>query len=134
MRNVYRALPLFTLMFTALLVSRGAFAAAIEADMVIYNGQILTADSPDPNNFRMGQGAAIYGGSFIAVGSNDEVLQYAGPGTQKIDLGGRMVIPGLIETHNHIYSYGSHFFGGQPQVEKQAPAVTWTNKQDFLGQ
>ncbi|MBI2818598.1 MAG: amidohydrolase family protein [Acidobacteria bacterium] len=134
MRNAYRTLPIFALIFTALLLSQGAFAAAIEADMVIYNGQILTADSPDPNNFRTVQGAAIYGGSFIAVGSNDEVMQYAGPGTQKIDLGGRMVIPGLIETHNHIYSYGSHFFGGQPQVEKQAPTVTWTNKQDFLGQ
>ena len=46
------------LMFVAglvlLLMSRGAGAAGLEADMVIYNGKILTADSPDPDNFTRG--------------------------------------------------------------------------------
>ena len=61
------------------------------------NGKILTADSPDQNNFTIAQAAAIYDGKFIVVGSNEEALEYAGPSTRKIDVGGRTVIPGLVE-------------------------------------
>src|SRR3990172_2514550 len=87
------------------LTGRWSLAAGMEADMVIYNGKIITADSPDPDNFTIAQAVAVYDGKFVAVGSNDEVLQYAGPNTRKIDLGGRTVLPGLVETHHHIYSY-----------------------------
>ena len=127
------------LMFVAglvlLLMSRGAGAAGLEADMVIYNGKILTADSLDPNDFTIAQAVALYGGKFIAVGSNEEALEYAGPSTRKIDLEGRTVIPGLVETHDHIMSYSSHFFPeGKPNVGMTDPPIPWTNKQDFLAQ
>ena len=72
--------PLLIAGILVLLAVRGACAAGLEASMVIYNGKILTADSPDPKNFRVAQAAAIYGGRFIAVGTNEEALQYAGPG------------------------------------------------------
>ena len=121
--------------FVVLLTSQGAFAAGLEADMVIHNAKILTADSPDPNAFSTAQAAAIYDGKFIVVGSNEEAQEYAGPSTQQIDLGGRTVIPGLVETHNHIYAYGSHFFPeGQPQPGKTDPSIPWTNKADGLAQ
>jgi len=118
-----------------LLTGRGARAAGLAADTVIYNGKILTADSPDPNNFTTVQAAAIYDGKFIAVGSNQEVLEYAGLSTQKIDLGGRTVIPGLVETHDHLYNYGAHFVPpGVKQVHQGDPPVVWTNKAEFLTQ
>ena len=121
--------------FVLLLTSRGVFAAGLEADMVIYNGNILTVDSADPDSFTVAQAAAVYDGKFIAVGSNEEAQEYAGPSTQQIDLGGRTVIPGLVETHNHIYGYGSHFFPeGVPQVGRTDPEVLWTNKDEFLAQ
>ena len=121
--------------FVLLLPGHGACAAGLEADMVIYNAKILTADSPDPDQFTIAQAAAVYDGKLIVVGSNDEALQYAGPNTKKIDLGGRTVIPGLVETHNHIYSYGSHFFPeGKRRVGSTDPSITWTNKADFLAQ
>jgi hypothetical protein len=47
------------------------------------------------------QAVAIRGDRFVAVGSDADVLKTAGPGTQKIDLHGRCVIPGLIEGHVH---------------------------------
>ena len=125
------------LIFVVFMVGRGARAAGLEADMVIYNGKILTADSPDPRTFTIAQAAAIYDGKFVAVGGNDEVLQYAGPQTKKIDLGGRTVLPGLVETHHHIYSYANHFFPkDQPKPGETDPGtpLTWTNKADFLAQ
>jgi len=121
--------------FVLLLMSRGAGAAGLEADMVIYNAKILTIDSPDPNGFSIAQAAAIYDGKFVAVGTNEEVLEYAGSSTRKLDLGGRTVIPGLVESHNHIFGYGSHFFPeGSPQVGTTAPAVSYPNKEEFLAQ
>lgn len=118
-----------------LLLPEAVSAAGLEADMVIHNGKILTADSPDPNNYSIAEAAAIYDGKFIAVGKNAEALLYAGPGTQKIDLGGRTVIPGLVETHNHIMEYSKHFFPpGAPVVGQTDPPLRWTNKEEFLAQ
>jgi len=117
------------------LMQPGVWAAPLAADMVIFNGKILTADNPSPDQYRTVQAAAIMDGKFIAVGTNEEALQYAGPGTQKIDLGGRTVIPGLVETHAHIYGYASHFFPkDKPQVEESDPPITYTNKAEFLSQ
>ena len=123
--------------FVLLLVGRWAHAAGLDADMVIYNANILTADSPDPDHFAIAQAAAIYDGKFIAVGSNEEALQYAGPNTRKIDAGGRTVIPGLVETHHHIYKYGAHFFPeDKPRVSVTDPTFTlqWSSKADGLAQ
>ena len=89
---------------------RKAGGAGLEADMVVLNAKILTVDSPDSDRFRTAQAAAIYDGKFVAVGSNQEVLQYAGASTQRIDVGGRTVLPGLVETHDHLYEYGVHWF------------------------
>ncbi|MBI2819646.1 MAG: amidohydrolase family protein [Acidobacteria bacterium] len=110
-------------------------AYQLAADLVIYNARILTADSPDPDGFRMAQAAAVYDGKFVAVGNNDEVLRYAGPETRRLDLGGRTVIPGLIETHDHIYGYSAHFFPeGTTRVGSTDPPIAFTGKADFLAQ
>jgi predicted amidohydrolase YtcJ len=101
--------------------------------MVIYNGHILTADSPDPNNFSIAKAAAIYDGKFIVVGTDEEALATAGPNTKKIDLQGRTVIPGLVETHDHVYDYGVHFAPGGIKPG-QEPPVPFTSKEDFLAQ
>lgn len=44
--------------FFLLISTRGVLAAGLEADMVIYNGKIVTVDSPDPENFRVVEAAA----------------------------------------------------------------------------
>lgn len=119
------------------LSNRLAQGAGLEADMVIYNGKILTADSPDPDNFTIAQAAAVYDGKFIVVGSNEAALALAGPNTRKIDLEGRTVLPGLIDSHSHIYSYGSHFFPAGIRIDHGGWSdlpIVWTNKDDFLRQ
>ena len=66
-------------------------------DLVLYNGKIVTVDAA----FSIAQAVAIRGDRFVAVGTNDAVRRTAGPATRQIDLGGRTVIPGLMDGHLH---------------------------------
>src|SRR5438128_4696367 len=66
-------------------------------DLVLYNGKIVTVDAA----FSIAQAVAIRGDRFVAVGTNDSVRRSAGQATRQIDLGGRTVIPGLMDGHLH---------------------------------
>jgi predicted amidohydrolase YtcJ len=76
------------------------------ADMVIYNGKVMTMDdaSTTQNLGTMGQAMAMRGGKILAVGTDAEILPYVGPKTMKIDLHGRTVIPGIMDSHTHIHN------------------------------
>lgn len=67
------------------------------ADIIYYNGSIVTMADRQPT----AQAVAIRGNRFLAVGSTADVLKTAGPATQKIDLQGKGVLPGLIDSHVH---------------------------------
>jgi len=67
------------------------------ADAILSNGVVYTADQQDS----ICDAVAIQGKTILFVGSNEEVQQYAGPKTIVYDLAGKMVIPGLIDTHIH---------------------------------
>lgn len=67
------------------------------ADRVYLNGKVLTVDSA----FTVAGAFAVKGGRFLAVGADREVLRFAGPRTERIDLDGATVVPGLIEAHAH---------------------------------
>jgi predicted amidohydrolase YtcJ len=72
-------------------------ALAQPADLVLRGGKIITVDS----NWRVVQAIAIKDGSFLAVGDAAAVDRHIGPGTQVIELAGKTVVPGLIDTHLH---------------------------------
>lgn len=74
---------------------RGQQAAV---DTVLTNGKIITVD----DRFSIAQAVAIRGDRFVAVGSNQDITRLAGPSTRRIDLGGKAVIPGLIDAHAHL--------------------------------
>jgi predicted amidohydrolase YtcJ len=84
----------------------GAFAmlplARTEPDLILYNGDIWSVDPALPR----AQAVAISGGRFIAVGSNDEVLNLALPRTPKTDLGKKRVLPGFNDAHAHPSAAG----------------------------
>ena len=108
--------------------------AAQAPDLILHNGKILTVD----NNFSIAHAVAITGNKITAVGNDQEVLAAAGPNTQQIDLKGRTVTPGLVDTHRHMYSYSEGAYGGYftPEELRRFP-VDWRavrNMDDVLNQ
>ena len=71
------------------------------ADIVLYNGQVLTVD----DDFTIAEAVAIRDGKFLALGSDQRIRALAGPNTRQIDLQGKSVVPGFIDTHNHYNGY-----------------------------
>jgi predicted amidohydrolase YtcJ len=67
------------------------------ADLILLNGKIVTVDQ----NFTIAEAVAINKDKIIAVGSNKEIRKLANKQTKIIDLGGKTVIPGLIDAHAH---------------------------------
>ena len=68
------------------------------ADLILTNGKILTID----RNFAVADTIAIKGDKIVAVGSRAAVAPFGGPAVPTIDLKGRTVVPGLIDTHAHM--------------------------------
>jgi predicted amidohydrolase YtcJ len=86
---------------TALLGPAGATAPAAVAgaapDLVLHDAVVLTMDPAAPT----ASAVAVAGDRIVAVGSDAEVLALAGPSTTVVDLDGRAVVPGFIDSHAH---------------------------------
>ena len=80
------------------LLGRTAFGIAEAADLILFNGKVVTMNQ----KLDTAQAVAIQADKIIAVGTNEQILARAGAKTEKIDLRGKMVIPGLTESHSHI--------------------------------
>jgi predicted amidohydrolase YtcJ len=81
----------------------GVLRAQGAPDLILSNGKIITVDE----RFTIAQAVAVRGDQIVAVGTNQEIDRLAGPGARRIDLRGRAVIPGLIDTHMHLLRYGT---------------------------
>jgi predicted amidohydrolase YtcJ len=64
---------------------------------VFHNGKIVTVDP----QFQIVEAMAIRDGRVVAVGRNADIIAMAGAGTERVDLGGKTVLPGLIDSHVH---------------------------------
>ena len=69
--------------------------------MIIINGPVITHDPADP--FVPDGAVVVHGDSIVAVGPAAEI-RAAHPGEEMVDVGGRVIMPGLINTHTHAYS------------------------------
>jgi predicted amidohydrolase YtcJ len=76
--------------------------AADQADFVYHGGTVLTIVDDRPS----AEAVAVRGGRILAVGSEQEVLATVGSGTKKIDLSGRTLLPGFVDSHGHAYLIG----------------------------
>lgn len=74
------------------------------ADLILFNGRITTFDPALPE----ASAIAIADGRIQATGSDAELMAEAG-NAETIDLQGRRVIPGLIDSHTHIIRQGNNF-------------------------
>jgi hypothetical protein len=84
------------------ILASGAAAAAEPADTIYYNGTIITVDDARP----AAEAVAVRDGRILAVGSEAEVLDTAGESTRRVDLGGRTMLPGFVDSHGHGYMIG----------------------------
>ena len=87
-------------------------ALAGDPDLILYNGALLTMDPDAPQ----ASAIAITGTRISAVGDDAGVRATAGKDTRQIDLSGKTVIPGLVDTHIHAirggqtYRFETHWF------------------------
>ena len=77
----------------------------MNAELILYNGRFTTLDRSNP----AATAVAISDGRFVAVGSDSDILQRVGTNVRRIDLKGRRVIPGLIDSHMHIIRGGLNY-------------------------
>ena len=73
-----------------------------QADLVLTNAHIYTSDVNRP----VAEALAVRGGRIAFVGSNRGALALAGPRTERLDLGGKTVITGMVDAHAHLLGLG----------------------------
>jgi predicted amidohydrolase YtcJ len=96
--------------------------SAQEPDLVLHHGKIVTVDA----GFRVVEAMAIRGDRILAVGTSDEILKQAGPNTRRIDLAGKTVLPGLIDSHTHPVSAALFEFDHTvPEMETVADVLAY---------
>lgn len=71
-------------------------------DLVLYNGQIVTVNS----KFSVAEAIAVFDGKIVAIGGSSEVKALAGRATRQVDLRGRCVVPGQMDSHVHFVLAG----------------------------
>ncbi|WP_299561485.1 amidohydrolase [uncultured Sulfitobacter sp.] len=70
------------------------------ADLIVHNGALMTFDPEQPT----AQALAITAGLITAVGDNTAILALSGPDTKVYDANGGTVLPGLIDSHVHLFT------------------------------
>ena len=115
-------------------ISLACGARAQPADTVLLNGKIVQYDAAPA------EALAVRDGRIAAIGRSADIRVFAGPATRVIDLGGRTVIPGLIDSHIHAiragltYTSEVHWIGARSLAEaldriraaaRTAPKGSW---------
>jgi predicted amidohydrolase YtcJ len=72
------------------------------ADLIMVNGKVVTMDTSRP----AAEALAVTGDKITAVGTTAEIETMASENTRVIDLAGKTVVPGLVESHAHLYGIG----------------------------
>ena len=81
----------------ALLLLLALTARAAPPDLIVHNGKVVTVDA----GFSVQQAMDVEAGRIVAVGKDADVLATKGPQTVLLDLAGKTVLPGLIDSHVH---------------------------------
>lgn len=75
-------------------------------ELILHGGKIVTVDA----SFRVARAVAVRGERIVAVGGDAEILKLRGKRTQVVNLRGRTVLPGLIDSHVHSAGASMHEF------------------------
>ena len=100
----------------------GAPPVSREASLMLVNARVYTLDweEPGPDGtaspgaprdsagwYPDAQAVAIRDGEILFVGSGTDAVQFAGDSTRIVDLAGATVIPGLVDSHTHVFGLGA---------------------------
>jgi predicted amidohydrolase YtcJ len=69
-------------------------------ELILYGGTVLTMDRDAPR----AEAVAIRAGKIVGVGSNGEVLALGKRSTRRVNLHGRTVLPGFVDSHSHLFN------------------------------
>lgn len=112
--------------FLGMIISLTAPAHGQVADAVFVNGRVVTLDESE----RVVEALAVRDGRILAVGTNAEVRGMAGQGTEVVDLGGKMLLPGIIETHCHSIGAARAALAGEYQELRSIGEIQdWVRRQ-----
>ena len=120
--SVWRTLKTALLVSTLLISSCDSAdeqAQVAGADRVLTGGRIYTVDDQNP----WAEAVAIKGDRFVYVGDDEGAQQYIDDSTVRVDLAGRLVIPGMIDAHTHP---------GYIDLERYGPELPETSREDIL--
>jgi predicted amidohydrolase YtcJ len=105
---------------------------AAPADVIYFNGAVVTMERDLP----FAEALAVSGDEIVAVGSEDEVMTRSGPDTLLVDLEGRALLPGFIDSHAHWI--GDRGFAGIETAQEAVAAAArdgWTTiSEQFVNQ
>lgn len=96
MKNIY------TLLLFAIFAGACKSGPENPADKVFINGTVYTVDEANPQV----QAVAVKDGLILALGSTEEIQAFVGESTEVIDLQGKTMTPGFIESHAHLMGIG----------------------------
>src|SRR3977135_2529236 len=97
-RMKFRAVAVILAFYTAL----PATAQSETAETVFVNGNIYTMNKRQPR----AEAIAVKGGRIVFVGSNADAKKYQSAATKTVDLAGKTAVPGLTDSHCHIFGIG----------------------------
>jgi predicted amidohydrolase YtcJ len=74
----------------------------MSADLALLSGKVLTMNPSQPS----AEAIAVKSDKIVKVGTNEEITQHIGKNTKVINLKGKTVVPGFIDTHIHVADFG----------------------------
>ncbi len=88
----------------------------------LHHGRVVTVNQ----QFAIAEAVAVKDGRIAAVGTNAEILRLKKPGTTRVDLAGKMVLPGLIDSHVHSTGASMYEFDHPiPDMESIADVLAY---------
>jgi predicted amidohydrolase YtcJ len=125
MRKTVATIPSLVMNVVLLVFGHSNPVAAAEADLILYNGKIVTVDS----DFSIRQAIAVKGNKILHVGNNKDILRLKADKTEVLNLGGKTVLPGLIDSHVHaIGACMTEFDHPIPQMDSIEDVLSYFRK------
>lgn len=105
--------------------------AMAAADLVLFNGKVFTAEPGQG----LVQAVAVQDGKILKAGSNAQINALADARTQRIDLAGKVLMPGMIDTHSHpvVAAFDSMRANLLDDVKPLPELEQWIIEQDQAG-